>query len=148
MKTTIADKIDELIAGLETEMANAEQIALNTMLGAYSYRIFNLGNDSNGTQIGNYKAGPYKRKRARNGKEVSYVNLDYSSGLRFAIVVENVNGKWVLKFNNAEAAKIAGYQHERYKKAIFEPSKEEVAIAKEAFDDYLKEKIQEIFNSW
>jgi len=140
--------MDDIIKLLEKEIPNASEIALNTLLGVYSYRIFNIGNATDGTKIGNYKLGPYKNKRTKQGRQTGYVDLDFTSALRFSIVVGDVGDQKVMGFNSIDQAKIAGYQKERYKKDIFKPSDEEIEIAKEAFYDYLKEKIQETFNTW
>lgn len=156
--SNLSTKMDEIIKVLEKEIPNASEIAINTMLGAYSYRIFNIGNATDGKKIGNYKLGPYKRLREKGGmrngrklpggRQTGYVDLDFTSALRFSIVVGEVGEQKVMGFNSLDQAKIAGFQKERYKKDIFTPSEEEIEIAKEAFMDYLKEKIQLIFDTW
>jgi hypothetical protein len=146
---TISSRIDEIILVLEKEIPNAEEAALNTLLGVYSYRIFNKGNSTDGSKIGDYKEGGYKNKtRKDGGYQVGYVDLQLTGGLFFSIVIGESGQRKVLGYNNIEAAKIAGYNEERYKKDIFKPSIEEQAIARNAFLDYLREKIQELFNSW
>lgn len=142
-------KIDELIYLLETKLPLAEEVALNTLRGAFTFRIFNIGNATDGTKIGDYKDGPYKNKiRKDGGYQTGYVDLQLTGGLLFSIVVGDGVGHKVLGYNNIEAAKIAGYNEERYKKPIFEPSAEEKAIAQEAYLDYLREEIQKLFDTW
>lgn len=146
---TIGSRIDEIILVLEKEVPNAEEAALNTLLGAYAYRIFNQGKATDGSKIGDYKEGRYKNNvRKDGGYQVGYVDLQLTGGLFFSIVIGDNGPRKVLGYNNIDAAKIAGYNEERYSKNIFLPSQEEQDIARNAFLDYLREKIQQLFNSW
>jgi len=43
---------------------------------------------------------------------------------------------------------IARYNENHFKKIIFEPSEAEIKAANEAYNEHLRIKIQELFNSW
>lgn len=186
-----ATRMDDLIALLQKIVPEAEEVALNTLLGAYSYRIFNIGNASDETKIGEYSTKPmltgakgfrtasdasaffsqkkkkwvtvktgsgnkalavveggYKMFRELNQLQSNYVDLDFKGDLKFSIVIGELNGQKVLGFNSVVQFEKAKKLEAHFKKVIFEPTEEEKAIAREAFYDYLREKIQVLFNSW
>lgn len=185
-----ATRMDDIIHLLERIVPEAEEVALNTLLGAYSYRIFNIGNASDESKIGEYSTKPmltgakgfrtasdasaffaqkqkwktvkttkgnqalaeveggYKQFRELNKLQSNYVDLDFKGDLKFSIVVGELNGQKVLGFNSQVQADKAGKLEAHFKKVIFKPTEEEKEIAREAFYDYLREKIQELFNSW
>lgn len=187
--SNFGDKMDAIVLVLESETPNAELVALNTLLGAYLYRIFNIGNATDETKIGDYSTkdmlvgakaftnkgkadaffsddelewvtlktpkgnkklavvkGGYKKFRELAGFRSDTVDLQLTGGLMGSIIVD-YNSR-VMGFNNAEKVKIAGYLEEHFGKKIFEPTDEEKALALEAFNDYLREKIQDLFSSW
>lgn len=171
------EKINQLEDVIVKSIPEAKEIALNTLLGAFLRRIFNQGKATNGAQIGNYSTKTYVKfaegdfkslnknaqKRTRQsvnrkiqyielrkkaGRQVAYVDLQFTDRLFNSIVVAYTDGNWTLGFNNLERAQIARENEVRFKKQIFYPSEEEIEIAQEAFLDYLREQVQETFNSW
>ena len=184
------EKIDEMIHLLDRIIPEANDVALNTLLGAYAYRIFNIGNASDETKIGEYSTKPmltgskgfrtvsdaaaffnkkqkwktvktakgnqalavvdggYKEFRELNKLQSNYVDLEFKGDLKFSIVIGEINGQKVLGFNSEVQAEKAHKLESHFKKVIFKPTEEEKEIAREAFYDYLREKIQELFGSW
>lgn len=92
--------------------------------------------------------GGYSEFRTLNGLQNQYVDLEFRGDLFRSIIVAEFNGHIVLGFNNSKEAIISRELEIKYKKAIFEPSTSEIQLAKEMYDDYLKEKLQELFDKW
>lgn len=92
--------------------------------------------------------GGYKEFRELNGLRSDTVDLQFSGSLFESIIVGTYGDNFVLGFNNVEKAKIAAHLEAKYGKKIFYPTKEEIDIVIRAYYDYLREKIQQLFNSW
>ena len=184
------EKINQLEDVIVKSIPEAKEIALNTLLGAFSRRIFNDGKASDNSKIGEYSTKPmfvgrkgwiradaaeaffkekhewrkvntkkgkktlalleggYKHFRELNGLQTDFVNLEYTTDLKFSIIVGEYNGQKVLGFNSDEQFLKAQGLEKHFKKIIFEPTQEEMELAQEAFLDYLREKVQETFNTW
>jgi hypothetical protein len=186
----LAEKINQLQRLIQDSIPEATLIALNTMLGAYSKRIFEFGLDSNNLKIGFYSSKPmltggksfrtksdanaffaqkqkwvtvktatglkklavvpggYREFRALNKLQNQFVDLNFTGALFFSVVVGNKDGVPVLGFNNFAQYEKAKKLEAKYKTPIFNPTQEEIKIAREAFNDFMKEKIQQLFSSW
>lgn len=92
--------------------------------------------------------GGYKEFRELNGLRSDTVDLQFTGSLFQSIIVGIYGDHFVLGFNNPEKAKIAQHLEKKYGKKIFQPTAEEIKIAQDAFYDYLRQKVQELFNSW
>jgi hypothetical protein len=92
--------------------------------------------------------GGYREFRQLNGNQAEFVDLQFTGSLFESIKDGLHDGHFVIGFDNIEKAQIAHHLEKKYNKIIFKPSAEEIAIAEEAYKDYLKEKIQQLFNTW
>ena len=92
--------------------------------------------------------GGYKEFRQLNGFQSDKVDLEFRGDLFRSIVVSEFNGNIVLGFSSLKEATLSKNLEAKYKKAIFTPTQNEIKIAEETFNDYLKEKIQELFDKW
>lgn len=186
----LTDKLEEIRVLLEKELPYAERVGLQSLLAAYTRRIFNEGKATDGSPIGYYSdfpmltgaknflnegkataffdskkdwltiktkkgskrlaivPGGYSEFRKLNGLQNNYVDLEFRGDLFRSIIVDDFNGYVVLGFSSQKEADISRELEIKYKKAIFEPSKSEIELAKEMRDDYLKEKLQELFDKW
>lgn len=173
----LSTKLDELLASIPEVVKRAEEVSLQTMLGAFLQRIFNEGKATDGNMIGVYsekfkikasevalsglnknarkrtdsiqeKRVLYKQLRQIAGRQVQYVDLQFTDRLFKSIKVVELNDHYVLGFTDPDRAKIAHDNEIRFKKKIFIPTAEEIEKAKEAYYDYLREEIQDIFNRW
>lgn len=162
---------------LNKAVYNAEEVAMRQLLAKFTRRIFNEGKATNGIQIGNYstrtvvkfqegdykalnklaqrrtkqsvnKKIPYIELRRKSGRQVAYVDLQFTDRLFNSVVVDYMNGSWTLGFNNLERAKIARENEIRFKKTIFQPSDEEITEAKRAAIQYIGIQMQNLFNTW
>lgn len=101
IRATIATGVfsDALVAGL------------NAGMGIMKRRIFNQSQAVDGTSFGKYKSEPYKKKRAKRGRQIARKDLEVDGTIRRSIEVVTVNNtKAEVRFTNDESAKIAGYQ--------------------------------------
>ncbi len=175
--SNLINKMDQLSDELKKAVYNAEEVAIRQLLAKFTRRIFNEGKATNGLQIGNYstrttvkldqgnysflnknaqkrtktylnKNIPYIELRRKAGRQVAYVDLQFTDRLFNSVVVGYMNGSWTLGFNNLERAKIARENEVRFKKTIFEPSEEEIAEAKRAAIQYIGIQMQNLFNTW
>lgn len=92
--------------------------------------------------------GGYKEFRQLNQLQNQFVDLNFTGDLFFSVVLGNKDGHQAIGFNNAEQYEKAKRLEAKYKTAIFTPTKEEIQLGKDAFNDYLKEQVQNLFSSW
>ncbi|RTK92631.1 MAG: hypothetical protein EKK61_03625 [Rickettsiales bacterium] len=184
------EKINQLEDVIVKSIPEAKEAALNTMLGAFSARIFQHGKASDNSKIGFYSdfpmltgsknfinatraaeffkekkdwltiktkkgskklaivPGGYAQFRKLNGFQNEYVDLEFRGDLKFSIIVGEYNGIKVLGFANDEQFLKAQKLEKHFKKIIFEPTQEEMELVQEAFYDYIREKIQQTFDTW
>lgn len=175
--SNLNNKIDQIVTELNKAIYNAEEVAMRQLIAKFTTRIFNQGKATNGAQIGNYSTKTYVKfaegdfkslnknaqKRTRQsvnrkiqyielrkkaGRQVAYVDLQFTDRLFNSIVVAYTDGHWTLGFNNLERAQIARENEVRFKKQIFYPSEEEIAEAKRAATQYIGIQMQNLFNTW
>ena len=184
------EKINQLEDVIVKSIPEAREAALNTMLGAFSTRIFQHGKASDNSKIGDYSTkamfvgskgwrtagaakaffnekhlfrnvntksgkktlalieGGYKKFRELNSLQSGYVDLEFKGDLKFSIIVGEFNGEKVLGFANEKQFLKAKGLEEHFKKYIFTPTQEEIELAQEVFYDYIREKIQQTFDTW
>ncbi len=129
-------------------LRNADKIrlaALNTVKGQYTRRIFNQGQATDGSKIGNYKASSAKFRK-EVGRQTGFVDLEMTGTLRRSITVGKSRGKSVLGLASQDEPKIsskggrlritgtssfetgknAATQEDNFNKEIFAPSKREL----------------------
>lgn len=92
--------------------------------------------------------GGYSEFRTLNGFQNAFVDLEFRGDLFRSIQVGELNGHFVLGFNSLIQSKKAHNLEIHFKKKIFEPTSEEKSQAEEAAMDYLKDKLQNLFNTW
>ena len=92
--------------------------------------------------------GGYSEFRTLNGLQNAFVDLEFRGDLFRSIQIGELNGHFVLGYNSLIQAKKAQGLELHFKKKIFEPTKEEKAQAESAAMDYLKDKLQNLFNTW
>jgi hypothetical protein len=190
MAKTFNEYFSELEEKIKEAVIEAELVAIIQIEADFLRRIFNRGEATDGTKIGNYSTKPmltgaknfkdsgkannffsskpefrtvktnkgnkalglvpggYREFRQLNGLEAGYVNLQFTDKLFNSIQRQFVNGNWVLGFVDSERLLIARYNENHFKKIIFEPSEAEIKAANEAYNEHLRIKIQELFNSW
>lgn len=87
---------------------------LNAGMGVMKRRIFNQSLDANGKTLGPYFSEQYERDRAREGRQVTKKDLEFSGTLRRAIEVVTVNNtKAELRITSDAQADIARFQEQQ-----------------------------------
>jgi len=110
--------------------------------GLLKRRVFNDGKDSKGDSIGQYKSKPWKKKREKEGRQIGFVDLEFTGDLRNSIqVVSEGNDVYLAIIRDADFVKAKGNE-ERRKKDIFLPTEDE----RERTEKYIEDLIAEDFD--
>ena len=143
----LPNRLNQAIAEFEELFLNAPQVQSQEILGSYLQRIFNDGQNTNGTQIGSYTPGRYKALRNKEGKRIDKVDLQFSGDLFRSIDTGTLGKDVVIGFTNAERSKIAAYLEERYGN-VFTVQKKEEEEAAELMLEYITEGTNAILKKW
>lgn len=121
--------------------------ALLRVEGEMKKRIFNQGKATNGSQIGDYAEGPYKRSRVARGKRVDTVNLQNEGDLLKSLRAgKSDEGNPAIGFTSDRQRVIASGHTEYRGKQIFRPSKSEIKIAQDIFQQEVRKLITQSYN--
>jgi hypothetical protein len=131
-KNVLGPLINQL-KGVETVLLdNITRTVAAGLVASNSFRIHNEGLAVNGTKIGDYKEGPYKKKRREKDKETQYVNLSFSGDLskefQLAASGKNTVGVGFLTNYGEELSEIL---EQKYNKKIWGVTQEDERIAQE-----------------
>lgn len=88
--------------------------------------------------------GGYKEFRSLNQLQNQFVDLNFRGDLKFSVVLGDDN----MGFNNLEQFQKAMKLEAKYKTPIFTATPEEIKLGRDAFNDFLLEKIQQLVKSW
>lgn len=144
----LGKKITASIPKIQVAMANSEVAGVQSVLGDITSRIFVKGIKTDGTDIGQYVAGPYKAKRNENGKRIDKVDLQYNGDLFNSVTTGSFKGKPAVGINSKKEDEIAGYNEERYG-TIFVASQSEKEAAVVSARDFLFNELGKIIRqSW
>ncbi len=134
-------KMLECIArNVERYAQDAAFVALKSYEGDVKNRIHNKGLNSRGSQIGNYQTESWKRKRLAAGKQVRYVDLEYTGDFRLSLTTGQSKGDAVLGFDNDLSKDIYDGQTDNYGK-MYRPTTIELRDLEDRFSDELNSKI-------
>ena len=110
--------------------------------GLLKRRVFNDGKDSKGDSIGQYKSKKWKKKREEKGRQIGYIDLEFTGDLRNSIqVVSEGNDVYLAIIRDKDFAKAKGNEALR-KKDIFLPTEDE----RERTEKYIEDLIAEDFD--
>lgn len=143
----LTSKIERSLPQISIIAANAEVLGNNTALGDIGRRIFNEGKRSDGSNIGNYTNAPYINRRTSQGRQVNYMDFQFSGDLFNSLQVGLLNGKPAVGIISQKEADISGYLEEKHG-TVFQASEEERKIAMEVTRDYAFNKIKELMKTW
>jgi hypothetical protein len=106
-----------IVEKLELFQQEQRKAAL-AVFAIHKVRIFQIGNAADGTKIGEYKDGAYKTLRRKEGREVSFVNLDFRGSMRkdYQPTKTGIVG---YGFSNKNELDKANWNEEHFKKAVF-----------------------------
>jgi hypothetical protein len=92
-------------------------------------RIHNEGKAVNGSDIGDYIDGPYKKKREKRQKRVDKVNLDFSGKLHKEFSLEANSQGIGVGFTSEYGANLQEVLEEKYNKTIWGVTREDESVA-------------------
>lgn len=138
------------------------RIALSSVLAVHKPRIFSQGFDSKGAKIGTYSTKPIsisKKNQARNtgktvfkggyaeykravGKNPGFVNLRNTDQMMMDYGLQGSSLQYGFGFQNTENFKKYQWMEEKYKKPIFDISKNEENVLTNVLTDLLIKEIQ------
>lgn len=129
----IPESLDRIIKTVVANRQRYQTVAANEAGFDLRRRIFNSGQATDGSGIGEYNYLPYKRYRQSRGRQVAYVDLQLDGNL-FRNIQTGASGKdIVLGFVDPDQAAIAAKHEQRYGKDIFVTSEAEDEAAEQAF---------------
>lgn len=166
------NKLENIKVSLPKIIAGTQQAALNLMIGTYKTRIFESGLDSNNKSLGGYSK-QWKKWRIKLGRYAEKKNLSFSDLLSGSIIVGNYQNRLVLgmvknqyrrnKFYPVSKAtirkprnsykvnplpntvQVSEYLEQQHKSPVFEPTKNEIEIAKKEAERYITAQVLKLF---
>ncbi len=125
-------------AKLNEQLRNGKyaRIAALTVFAQHHPRIFEEGRAANGSLIGQYVEGPYKKKRAARGRETGFVNLAFTEKMK-RDYQPTETGEVGYGFSEQEQFDKSEWNEKRYGKGIFELSQKEMDLFTETFQNAL-----------
>lgn len=150
----LVDKLNNAIRG-----ERVKRVALSTTLAIHKPRIFQKGQDSTGSTIGQYGTNPIsisKKNQARNtgktyfkggyaqyksevGKNPGYVILRNTDQMMMDYGVVSNGADFGIGFQNQVNADKAGWMTEKYDKDIFALSDSEVNVLANVIVEHIKQ---------
>lgn len=125
---------------IQTYAQDAAFIALKSYEGDVKFRVHNKGLNSRGSQIGNYRSGDWIQERLAAGKQVRYVDLQFSGQTRDDLTTGQSKGQAVLGFTTDRSKEIHDENTDRYGN-IWRPTTIELRDYEDRFSDELNVKI-------
>lgn len=119
------------LEGLQSNVLDkvVREVAIDLVASNQS-RIHNDGKAVNGSDIGDYTDGKYKKKREDKGKRIDKVNLDFSGKLSKEFSLEAVGSSEIgVGFLTDYGANLQEVLEEKYKKKIWGATQEDERIA-------------------
>ncbi len=118
------------------EFEKWQRAAALTVFAQHKPRIFEKGMAADGTKIGDYEDGAYKKKRAKRGRETQFVNLEMFGGMK-KDYQPTKTGTVGFGFSNTTEAAKADFNEDRYQKAIFALSESERELYTRTLDNLI-----------
>lgn len=108
-------------------------------------RIHNEGKAVDGSEIGEYKEGPYRKKRIKTGKEVQYVNLSFTGQLSKEFQpIKISDNEYKIGFLTQYSSQLSKYIEENYDKKIWGVSEDDKRIANETLNINIQNELKNI----
>ncbi len=132
------DKMFEDITKKLDNFEKWQRIAALTVFAKHKPRIFERGLAADGSKIGNYEDGAYKKKRAQKGRETGYVNLEMFGSMKkdYQVTKAGIVG---FGFSNKTEFDKATWNEDRYGKDIFQLTEEEGRLYTQTLDELIFE---------
>ena len=133
----------DLEQGVKRAIENSLREATIDVTSSNLHRIHNEGKAVDGSNIGNYVEGPYKKKRSKKGKRIDTVNLSYSGKLSKEYAALKISSNlYAIGFLTSYGSELAGYIEENYGQKIWGKTPGDEAIVRAIFDRNLKKELK------
>jgi hypothetical protein len=146
-KSNVKSVIGSLVQKLEGVKANVvdkvvREVAVD-LVGSNTRRIHNEAKAVDGSDIGNYTDGSYKKRREKRDKRTDKVNLDFSGKLSKEFVLEAVGRSEIgVGFLTDYGANLQEVLEEKYNKIIWGVTQQDEVVA----GNILKNRINKYLN--
>jgi hypothetical protein len=131
-KSVLGDYIKRL-KGIETGAVDkiVRKVAIDIATSNIR-RIHNDGQAVDGSEIGDYEDGSYKKKRTKKGRRVDKVDLSFSGKLSKEFSIAAISDSDIgIGFITEYGAKLSEYLEEKYGKKIWGITEEDERVARE-----------------
>ena len=132
--------LDCISKNLKKYAQDAAMVSLVSLTADLKYRIHNEGGKTVG-KIGNYKSQYWIRQRQEEGRQVGYIDLQYTGQLFRDLSYGQSGGDAVMGFLSNTSMDLHDHLEERYG-PIWEPSKIEQGDLTSRFKDELNERLR------
>lgn len=151
---TVKTNITEALAPIAEQVASLSpggalydttlRTVATSMLGVVRTRIHQEGKAADGSDIGQYVEGPYKKNREKRGRRTDKVNLSFSGQMDSQLsMIATSNGGYGLGWPNDEMFKRSQGLEQKYNKKIWALSADEeqqaAAVAQNVIDSALSQ---------
>ena len=137
----LARRISSIASNIKRREGGFLLLTGKRLEGLMKRRIFNDGKATNESQIGKYKSKGWRKIRSKKGRQTAFVDLQFTGDLIRSFKTVRDGSDVVLAIvNDSDALKARGNE-ERRKKAIFEPSLDEVARVERYFEDIVTDAV-------
>jgi len=146
----VPQNIDLAAKKLAIVFQDANFVVCNEIYGQMLGRVFTRGENSYNERIGGYISPQYMKKRRNAGRQVGYVDAEFTGHLRHSIKAGRDDQKSVVGIIASEdktgvtAAEKSKLLEKRYGQ-IFIPSDQEKIIARNIMQKFIADELQKIF---
>lgn len=124
MNDSISPYLSDLKRRIVEGRGRISEVSGKRAEGLLKRRIFNRGEATDGTTIGNYSPA-YAAYRLRKSRQVEYVDFQLTGDLFRSIELGRSGTRATLGFSNPSKEIIAGKLEERFRKSVFSLSEDE-----------------------
>ena len=146
-------KLDLVARDIASKRGDILLAGVKDLEGRMKSRIFNKGLNSENSKIGNYSKGwAASRQKGKpvgtspKGLQTSYIDLEFTGGLRRSITPAKDGNDAVLYMNNDEKFEIAGYLEDQKKQVIFDATDKEAKAVVTYIDELIVDEFKNAIN--
>ena len=130
-----------IVKNIEKYAADAVFVAAKSYEADVKFRVHNQGRKSDGSSIGNYSSKPWIKTRQAEGKQIGYVDLQYTGQFRDSLTTGQIKGGAALGFTTDLSKDIKEGQEDHFG-TIYRPTTIELRDMEDRFNDELMTKIK------
>ncbi len=132
--------LDCISRNLKEYAQDASMVALVSLTADLKYRIHNEGEKTVG-KIGGYKSPYWIKERQQEGRQVGYIDLQYTGQLFYDLTYGQSRGQAVMGFRTDRSMELSLHLENRYG-LIWRPNRTEIDDLVSRFKDELNERLR------